>query len=159
MRQIDKSVVRHLNAADGYLELGMPAHALTELEAIRDAGPLRPAVEFMTGLALKDQHRYEDAIEVLHRAATNIPVPHNKDAWRTLGECYRVMEMDDLADIAEMFADDPGIPSNWDAELACLEETETNAWDDCAHEAPFHFEWGGDYLDGRFPSDLNLPKK
>ena len=159
MRQIDTSVVRHLNAADGYLELGMPSHALTELEAIRDAGPLRPAVEFMTGLALKDQHRYEDAIELLHRAAMDIPVPHNKDAWRTLSECYRVIEKDELADIAEMFADDPGIPSNWDAELACLEETETSTWDESNSEPFFHLEWGSDLLDDRFPSNLNLPKK
>lgn len=155
MRQIDTSVVRHLNAADGYLELGMPAHALRELESIRDAGPLKPAVEFMTGLALKDQHRYDDAIDSLHRAATEIPAPHNRDAWRTLGECYRVTGMTDLANIAEMFADDPGIPADWDADLAFLEEAEPV--DDLPPKSPFHVEWNTD-LEDRVHI-LNLPKK
>ena len=113
MRQINVRVVRKLTAADGYLELGMPTHALTELDAIADAGPLRPAVDFMTGLALKDQHRYEDAIEPLQKAAVEIPAPHNRDAWISLGECYRMSGLPELAVIAEMFADEPGIPQDW----------------------------------------------
>ena len=157
MRQIDSRVVRQLNAADGYLELGMPAHALRELTAISDPGPLRPAVEFMTGLALKDQHQYDEAIEILHRAATEIPAPHNRDAWRTLGECYQLTGEFELADIAEMFADDPGIPTDWDAELACLEETD--AEEESSDLFSFHFEWDGDIPeDDRFPLDLKMPK-
>ena len=116
MRQIDTRVVRKLSAADGYLELGMPAHALTELLAVENAGPLQPAVEFMTGLALKDQQRYGDAIEPLQRAAVEIPAPHNRDAWISLGECYRMSGLPELALIAEMFAEDPGIPEGWEEE-------------------------------------------
>ena len=115
MRQINARVVRKLTAADGYLELGMPVHAITELEAIGEAGPLQPAVEFMTGLALKDQHRYEDAIEPLQKAAVEIPAPHNRDAWLSLGECYRMTGLPELAAVAEMFADESGIPPGWDA--------------------------------------------
>lgn len=114
MRQIHKRVVRKLTAADGYLELGMPAQALGELDHIGDAGPLQPAVEFMTGLALKDQHRYLDAIEPLQKAAVEIPAPHNRDAWLSLGECYRMSGLAELAVIAEMFADEPGVPEGWD---------------------------------------------
>jgi tetratricopeptide (TPR) repeat protein len=116
MRQINVRVIRKLTAADGYLELGMPTHAMGELEAIRDAGPLQPAVEFMTGLALKDQHRYEDAIEPLQKAAVEIPAPHNRDAWLSLGECYRMSGLPELAAVAELFADESGIPEGWDSE-------------------------------------------
>lgn len=113
MREIDARIVRKLTAADGYLELNMPGRALTELAAIGDAGPLRPAVEFMTGLALKDQHRFEEAIEPLQRAAATIPAPHNRDAWISLGECFRESGRSDLAEVAEMFADDAGVPEGW----------------------------------------------
>ena len=113
MRQINARVIRKLTAADGYLELGMPTQALTELGAIVQAGPLQPAVEFMTGLALKDQHRYEDAIAPLQKAAVEIPAPHNRDAWVSLGECYRMTGLPELAVIAEMFADETGIPEGW----------------------------------------------
>lgn len=118
MRQINTRVVRKLTAADGYLELGMPAQALTELGAVGDAGPLQPAVDFMTGLALKDQQRYEEAIEPLQKAAIEIPAPHNHDAWLSLGECYRKVGSPELAVIAEMFAEDPGLPPGWECELA-----------------------------------------
>lgn len=157
MRQIDSRVVRYLNAADGYLELGMPSHALEELERIGHAGPLTPAVAFMTGLAFKDQHRYEEAIASLHSAATEIPAPHNRDAWRYLGDCYRTTGLDELADIAEMFADDPGIPSDWDAEVACLADDEFTS-DDIA-ESSFHIEWNSEALFDRSASNLNVPKK
>lgn len=113
MRQLNARVVRKLTAADGYLELGMPTQAIVELESIEGAGPLQPAVEFMTGLALKDQHRYEEAIEPLQKAAVEIPAPHNRDAWLSLGECYRLSGLPELAVIAEMFADEPGVPAGW----------------------------------------------
>lgn len=114
MRHVNNRVVRKLTAADGYLELGMPTQALTELGAVGNAGPLQPAVEFMTGMALKDQHRYLDAIEPLQKAAVEIPAPHNRDAWLSLGECYRMSGLSELAVIAEMFADEPGVPEGWD---------------------------------------------
>ena len=113
MREIDAKIVRKLTAADGYLELNMPGQALAELAGIRDAGPLRPAVEFMTGLALKDQRRFEEAIEPLQRAASTIPAPHNRDAWVSLGECFRESGRGDLAEVALMFGDDDGIPEGW----------------------------------------------
>lgn len=123
MRQINTRVVRKLTAADGYLELGMPAQALTELDAVGDAGPLQPAVDFMTGLALKEQQRYEEAIEPLQKAAIEIPAPHNRDAWISLGECYRKAGSPELAVIAEMFADEPGLPPGWECEIVNAEAT------------------------------------
>lgn len=157
MRQIDSRVVRYLNAADGYLELGMPGHALTELERISDAGPLKPAVAFMTGLALKDQHRYEEAIVSLHSAATEIPAPHNRDAWRYLGDCYRTTGMDEMADIAEMFADDPGIPADWEEDVACHDDDAFVA--DEANDSTCYVASNNEWLDERLPVSFHLPKK
>lgn len=114
MRQIHARVVRHLTAADGYLDLGMPRQALAELEAVGDAGPLTPAVEFLTGQALIVQERYEEAIEPLRRAVATIPAPHNRDAWLSLAECFRRTTRDDLACVADMFADEPLVPEGWD---------------------------------------------
>jgi tetratricopeptide (TPR) repeat protein len=130
MRQINTRVVRKLTAADGYLELGMPGHALAELQSLDDAGPLQPAVEFMTGLALKDQQRYDEAIEPLQKAAVEIPAPHNRDAWLSLSECYRMTGLPELAIIAEMFAEDSGIPEGWEAgwpETEAAKEQEMSA--------------------------------
>jgi predicted Zn-dependent protease len=99
--------VRRLTAAQGFLELGMPEHALEELEAITEGGPFQPVVELLTGQSLKEQKRYEDAIEPLQRAAVSIPAPHNRDAWMSLGECFRHGGREELAEVVEMFADTP----------------------------------------------------
>ena len=122
MRQISSRIVRKLNAADGYLELGLPALALAELESIGEAGPLQPAVEFMRGISLKDQCQFDAAIDALQRAATTIPAPHNRDALLSLGECFRASGRDELADITEMFADEPLVPEGWDEVTATYSE-------------------------------------
>ena len=57
--------VKRLFAAEGYLELGMPEHALEELALIEDAAPIEASVEYLTGEAFRQQERYDDAVESL----------------------------------------------------------------------------------------------
>jgi len=102
--QVSPKTLRRLTAAEGYLELNLPAYALEELAAIDNPGAFEPLIQYMTGEALKDQCRFEDAIEPLKRAAQMIPAPHNRAAWLSLGECFRARGRDDLAEVVEMFA-------------------------------------------------------
>ena len=94
--------IRLLQRAEGYLELQLPVRAIAELDAITDAGPFEPAVALLRGEALKSQQRYDEALEPLKQAATMIPAPLNKRAWRSLSECYRQTGRNDLAEIADM---------------------------------------------------------
>ncbi len=119
-------VLRRLVAAEGYLELGMPKHALEELESITDsqAGPLRAAVAFYKGESLLAQKRYDDAIEPLKYAAETIPAPMNKQAWLSLGECFRQRGEEALAIVVEMFADEPPLElpeGDWDVSIDVFE--------------------------------------
>ena len=100
-------ILRRLLAAEGYLELGMPQHALDELDTVEEAGPFTAPLQFMRGEALRAQERYEDAIKPLQEAAKLIPAPHNKQAWMSLSDCFRHRGQDVLADVVEMFANAP----------------------------------------------------
>jgi hypothetical protein len=94
--------IRLLQRAEGYLELQLPVRAIAELDAIADAGPFEPAVALLRGEALKSQERYEEALVPLREAATLIPAPLNKRAWRSISECYRQTGQPDLADMADV---------------------------------------------------------
>jgi tetratricopeptide (TPR) repeat protein len=107
--RISPIVLRRMVAAEGYMELGLPARAYEELCAIENSGPYAPIVAFMKGQSLKLQSRFEDAIEPLQEAAQSIPAPHNRDAWLLLGECFRHGGKPELADVVEMFADNPPV--------------------------------------------------
>src|SRR5690606_20193227 len=85
---ISPRLVRRISAAEGYLDLDMPERAMRELEAISDPGPYEPTVEYMKGEALIAQRRFAEAIAPLKRAVQLIPPPHNREAWKSLGECY-----------------------------------------------------------------------
>ena len=98
--------VRRLFAAEGYLELGMPDHALAELKEIEDSAPVEASVQFLTGEAYRQQQRYEEAIGPLEKATRLIPAPHNKVVWLSLSDCFRRSGHEDLAEMAEMFAQD-----------------------------------------------------
>ncbi len=100
-------VLRQLAAADGYLDLGMPEHALAELRRIDDPGMLGPAVLFMEGEVFKAQERYSEAIECLQRAAESIPAPFDGPAWMSLSECFLERGQNELAEVARMFAEEP----------------------------------------------------
>lgn len=103
----EKNTIRRLLAAEGYLELRLPERALRELDRIVDAGDLFPYVSFLRGQAYHVLGQYGDAIDDLQLAATLIPAPLNQRAWGDLSDCFRQEGLDELADIAEMFADDP----------------------------------------------------
>ncbi len=110
--QISPRLARRLSAAEGYLDLNLPERAMRELNAITEPGPYESAVEYMKGEALIAQRRFEEAITPLKRAVQLIPPPHNREAWKTLGECYRLRGDDELADLIELFANqDPKHPA------------------------------------------------
>jgi tetratricopeptide (TPR) repeat protein len=94
--------IRLLQRAEGYLELHLPERAIGELDSIADARPFEPAVALLRGEALKSQARYDEAVIALKQAATTIPAPLNKRAWRSLSECYRQTGRDELAEVAEL---------------------------------------------------------
>jgi tetratricopeptide (TPR) repeat protein len=94
--------IRRLQTAEGYLELNLPARALAELNAIEDQGPFEAAIALLRGEALKIQARYSEALVPLKRAATLIPSPLNKRAWRSLSECYRQSGRQELAEVADL---------------------------------------------------------
>ena len=87
----------------------MPEHAWNELESIEDAGPFEASITLLRGESLKGQRRFGDAIPVLQQAAQMIPAPHNRRAWQSLGECYRLNGSVELAELVEQFADSPQI--------------------------------------------------
>ena len=94
--------IRRLQRAEGYLELNLPARALAELNTIEEQGPFEAAIALLRGEALKIQERYSEALVPLKRAATMIPSPLNKRAWRSLSECYRQSGRQELAEIADL---------------------------------------------------------
>ena len=104
-------VVRRLAAAEGYLELGLPKYALTELNSVTDPGPFIPIAELFRGEALQAQEKYADAIEPLHRAAQMFPSPFNQRALLALSNCYRhdgqIQLADETAAALDMPADVP----------------------------------------------------
>lgn len=102
--QVSFKIIRRMRAAEGYLELNMPEHALEELGAIDDAGLFEAPRLYMTGYALKEQGRFEEAIPVLEAAARLMPSPQRKVAWCALSECYRECGSNRMADLAASLA-------------------------------------------------------
>lgn len=96
---------RRLIAAEGYLELGMPARAHQELEAVANVQVLRKYVEYLRGEAFRAEGDYVKAIECLEFAAKRIPAPFNLGVWKSLGICYRAQGADELAEAAESMAE------------------------------------------------------
>ncbi|QDT66091.1 tetratricopeptide repeat protein [Calycomorphotria hydatis] len=118
--------LRHLTAADGYLDLDMPEKALAELDDIVDAGELDAAVLFLRGKAYKSLKMYEPAIDALQEAASQIPAPYNKGAWLALEDCFREAGFPELASVAGMFATSNGIPADWDSEPVAPQPSDEN---------------------------------
>lgn len=101
---VSPRTIRNIVAADGYIDLNMPEHALTELEAIDDAGFYEAPRQFLIGRALKMLDRLEEAIRPLEEAARRMPSPYRKLAWAELTECYRHLGSEELAQIAQSLA-------------------------------------------------------
>ncbi len=102
-----KKTVRALFAAEGYLELQLPQRALLELDRLEASGELEPYSLYLRGQALQQLDRYEEAIDALHEAARTIPSPFNRKVWEDLSQCFRHQGLEELADVAELFANDP----------------------------------------------------
>lgn len=103
-------IVRRLAAAEGFLELGLPKYALTELSRVEDAGPFEGIAKLLLGEAMKAENRFEEAIPALNRAAELFPQPFNQRAWWGLSQCYREQGMIDLAEQAAANATPPDLP-------------------------------------------------
>jgi tetratricopeptide (TPR) repeat protein len=80
-------IARRLTAAEGYLELGLPADALDELLKIENAGPFQAACMWMMGESLRVQGLYEEAIAPLRQAARALPSETGHQAWEALKDC------------------------------------------------------------------------
>jgi Flp pilus assembly protein TadD len=98
---VTPKTIRRLLAADGYLHLELPQKAVNELEKIENAGVLEGPRRLLLGLALKRNGEAELAIQHLETAARIMPAPVRSFAWSELAACYRSMQSDDLADLAE----------------------------------------------------------
>lgn len=143
MRNVfNKKTVKGLSAAEGYLELELPLRALGELERIADAGALEPYRQYLRGQALKKLDRYEEAIEVLQDAARSMPAPVNRKVWEDLSQCFRHEGLDELADVADVFAQDPigGADHDFSSEMAegLLPEGASEFW---TEEGPQSDAW------------------
>jgi tetratricopeptide (TPR) repeat protein len=84
----ETKAARRLQAAEGYLQLGLPDSALDELNHVEANGPFEAARRGLTGEALKAAHRYGEAIVHLRAAIDMIPAPLTQPVWRSLAECY-----------------------------------------------------------------------
>ena len=126
--------VRQLMAADGYLQLGLPAAALAELDGVDRCGPLASARDYLVGQALMADDRHEDALEPLRRAAEAIPAPWNRAAYESLSECFRATGQETLAEVTDLWGDDDGIPEGFDPDAAVTADVAADPAEAAAEE-------------------------
>lgn len=84
----ETKAARRLQAAEGYLQLGLPDYALDELSHVEAGGPFEAMREGLTGEALKAARRFDEAIPHLRQAIGLIPGPLSCPVWISLSECY-----------------------------------------------------------------------
>lgn len=82
----EQRIMRRLTKAEGYLELGMPDQALSELRSIDDPGAFSVPHLLMTAAALKALGKTEEASESLRKVASNLPKISGMDVWKVLGK-------------------------------------------------------------------------
>ena len=83
-----------LRAAEGYLELELPGHALSSLERLNPEELNNDALH-LKGEALRALGRFADAIEPLRRAADGDS--SDISIWLSLGWCYKRVGRIDMA--------------------------------------------------------------
>ena len=94
--------------AEGYLELGMPGHALQALEQQQDFVHSDARACYLLGESLREMRRYRAAIEPLNRSLDLIS--DDIHTWMALAWCYkRVGQIDYAIDALEHAIDvEPG---------------------------------------------------
>ncbi len=102
--------IRHqqcVTQAEGYLELGMPSHALRALARLSAGETLSHHASYLRGEGLRALERYGEAIEPLAHAAQG--EPGNIHVWLALGWCHKRTGRVDLAieSLEEALAVDP----------------------------------------------------
>ncbi len=110
-----QKVVKRLAAAEGYLELGLPVYALSELDSVKEAGPFEAISQLLRGEALQASERFSEAIPALNRAAELVPAPYNQRALLGLSRCYRASGQEQLAVEAEQAAMPKDLPNDGSA--------------------------------------------
>jgi tetratricopeptide (TPR) repeat protein len=78
---------KHLDAAEGFLELALPQHALIRLEVAEREGPRTSDFYYLQGETLRQLNRCEEALAALTRAADI--APSSLRVWLALGACHR----------------------------------------------------------------------
>lgn len=73
--------------AEGYLELGLPHHALNALTHLGDPSQFGVSTLYLWGESLRALDRYEEAISPLRRVSE--AEPENIHVWLALGWCYK----------------------------------------------------------------------
>jgi Flp pilus assembly protein TadD len=73
--------------AEGYLELGMPRHALDVLSRFGDPATLPDHALYLQGQGLRELGQFREALVPLSRAAQGDP--DNISIWLALGWCYK----------------------------------------------------------------------
>ncbi len=81
-------IAKRVQEAVGYVELGMPQHAIDRLEGLKELGPFEAEVQLVRGEAYRTLERYDEAAVALKAAATKFPSPFDKPAWFALSMCY-----------------------------------------------------------------------
>lgn len=96
--------------AEGYLELGMPQHALDALARLDDPVAFEPHTFYLWGEALRELERYAEALTPLRQAAE--ADPENTHVWFALGWCYKRTGRIDLAidSLQQVLASEPAEP-------------------------------------------------
>lgn len=100
-RMLTKKVLRE---AEGYLELGMPQHALDVLVRLDASAESQSRALYLKGEALRALERYDEALDPLQRAAGI--APGNVSVWLALGWCFkRVGQIDQAIESLEQALD------------------------------------------------------
>lgn len=76
-----------VSAAEGYMTLGMPTHALASLAEIREAGEMAFRVEFLRGAVLRSLERHAEALAAFDRAF--VIKPDDVDLLMSMAWCYK----------------------------------------------------------------------
>jgi tetratricopeptide (TPR) repeat protein len=96
--------------AEGYLELGMPRHALDVLDRVGDPEMLGEHALYLQGESLRALGMFREALQPLARASRENP--ENVHVWLALGWCHKRTGRVDLAieALEEALAADPSDP-------------------------------------------------